>query len=213
MSQHIVLLGDSIFDNKSYTSGEPDVVTHLSGYLPGGWQATLLANDGDVTNDIPDQAKRIPADASQLVVSVGGNDALGSLPILQEPVRSIAEGLELMSEQSRRFEADYRNAVTAVLRRGFPTTICTIYYGNFPDPLTQRITRQALTMYNDVIIRVALDHGLPVIDLRLVCTEPGDYFNPIEPNGPGGKKIALAIAHAVGAMDASTQRSVIWGGE
>ena len=29
MSKHIVLLGDSIFDNRPYTGGKPDVVTHL----------------------------------------------------------------------------------------------------------------------------------------------------------------------------------------
>jgi len=31
MPQHIVLLGDSIFDNSVYTGGEPDVVEHLTG--------------------------------------------------------------------------------------------------------------------------------------------------------------------------------------
>ena len=31
MTQHLVLLGDSIFDNRTYTAGEPDVVSHPSG--------------------------------------------------------------------------------------------------------------------------------------------------------------------------------------
>jgi hypothetical protein len=34
--------------------------------------------------------------------------------------------------------------------------------------------------------------------LRLVCTEPSDYANPIEPSGSGGRKIALAIAASLG---------------
>jgi hypothetical protein len=49
--RHVVLLGDSIFDNKAYTSGGPDVVTQLQGILPSGWRATLGAIDGATTED------------------------------------------------------------------------------------------------------------------------------------------------------------------
>ena len=38
---HVVLLGDSIFDNAAYTNGGPDVVTQLRELLPAGWHATL----------------------------------------------------------------------------------------------------------------------------------------------------------------------------
>jgi hypothetical protein len=34
MAGHVVLLGDSIFDNRSYTAGAPDVITHLGSLLP-----------------------------------------------------------------------------------------------------------------------------------------------------------------------------------
>jgi hypothetical protein len=56
----------------------------------------------------------------------------------------------------------------------------------------------ALMMFNDVILRTAFERGVPVIDLRLVCTEPSDYANPIEPSGQGGRKIADAIVCALG---------------
>jgi hypothetical protein len=36
---HVVLLGDSIFDNAAYTRGEPDVVGHLRDLLPSPWRA------------------------------------------------------------------------------------------------------------------------------------------------------------------------------
>jgi hypothetical protein len=45
-----------------------------------------------------------------------------------------------------------------------------------------------------VILRVALDHGLGIIDLRSVCDQPTDYANPIEPSSAGGAKIARAIS-------------------
>ena len=61
---HVVLLGDSIFDNGAYTQGDPDVVTQLRPVLPKGWAATLLAVDGARTDDVPAQLSRLPDDAS-----------------------------------------------------------------------------------------------------------------------------------------------------
>jgi hypothetical protein len=56
----------------------------------------------------------------------------------------------------------------------------------------------ALVFFNDVILRSAYERGVGVIDLRVVCTEPSDYANPIEPSGTGGLKIARAILRDVG---------------
>ena len=75
--------------------------------------------------------------------------------------------------------------------------VCTVYHGNFPDADYQRRVVVALTLFNDVILRVAADHGLTVIDLRRICTAPADYANPIEPSSAGGAKIARAIVQAV----------------
>jgi len=201
MTRHLVLLGDSIFDNRAYTAGEPDVVTHLGAVLPAGWRATLCAVDGSVTTDLLDQVETVPADTSDLVVSIGGNNAIMNSDLLALPVSSTTEALDLFSDRLSEFEASYRAAIGRVLRLSLPTTVCTIYNGNFPDPQYARTAAVALTMFNDVILRVAFEHRLSVIDLRLVCTEPGDYANPIEPSGRGGLKIARAIARAVGALE------------
>ena len=45
---HLVLLGDSIFDNAAYVRGAPDLVRQLRGQLPTTWDATLLAVDGSI---------------------------------------------------------------------------------------------------------------------------------------------------------------------
>jgi hypothetical protein len=52
-------------------------------------------------------------------------------------------------------------------------------------------------LFNDVIIQCANDSDCPVIDLRTICTEREDYFNPIEPSAIGGEKIAKAIIDVV----------------
>jgi GDSL-like lipase/acylhydrolase family protein len=194
---HIVLLGDSIFDNGAYTRGGPDVITQLRHLLPPGWSGTLLAVDGDRIGDVARQAARIPADATHLVVSVGGNDALAHSDLLDQPARSAAEVLGLLADAAEAFERGYRRLLTLLLERRLPVTICTIYNGSFPDPQFQRIASTALCVFNDPIVRLAFQHTLGIVDLRLVCSEPGDYANPIEPSSVGGGKIARAILNTI----------------
>jgi lysophospholipase L1-like esterase len=131
---HLVLLGDSIFDNGRYTKGGPDVVAQVRSALPPGWKASLNAVDGATTRDIDAQLARLPRDASHLVLSIGGNDALATEPILRAKAGTVAEALTLLSGATKEFEAAYRKAIAACMRHDLPLAICTIYNGNFPDP-------------------------------------------------------------------------------
>jgi hypothetical protein len=78
--------------------------------------------------------------------------------------------------------------------------VCTIYNGDL-DASIRRAAAVALSVFNDAIHRVTAYRGVPVIELRQVCTEPGDYANPIEPSVAGGAKIARAIINAVARMN------------
>ena len=66
-----------------------------------------------------------------------------------------------------------------------------------------RVEVTGLCLFNDVILREAFRAGLPVIDLRLVCTDAADYArsSPIEPSVVGGGKIARAIGRLVTTYD------------
>ena len=194
---HVALLGDSIFDNGAYTSGGPDVVTQLRELLPAGWHATLGAVDGATTEDFATQVDGLPDGVTHLVVSLGGNDALGHVDLLDRRAHTAAEVLAELAHAAERFEKRYRHAIDEVRAQRLPITVCTIYNGNFPDAEFQRLASTALSVFNDAILRVAFEHRLDVIDLRLVCTEPRDYANPIEPSSHGGIKIAAAIAMAI----------------
>ena len=79
--------------------------------------------------------------------------------------------------------------------------MCTIYYPNFPDPIVQRIAKAALASFNDIIIVLAAEHCIPILDLRLVCNEGSDYANEIEPSGKGGEKIAAAMIEMIRDRD------------
>jgi hypothetical protein len=194
---HVVLLGDSIFDNAAYVAGAPDVVRQVRQRLPQGSKATLAAVDGSTMREVPQQLRRLPGDATHQVLSVGGNDALGSSDFLGAPARSTAEALSGLADIGAGFERGYRSVLAEVLGQGLPTAICTIYYPRFPDAALQKVAVAGLTVFNDCIVRAAFTHGLPLLDLRLICTEDGDYANPIEPSARGGEKIARAIVEFV----------------
>ena len=207
---HIALLGDSIFDNQTYTAGAPDVVGHLRAILPPQWQATLFAIDGSTTGDLAGQLKGVPPDATHLVISLGGNDALLNLDVLETPVTSTSDALAAFGERIGRFEKAYSAAIDAALSLKRDTTVCTIYNADL-EPSLAPPARILLMMFNDVILRVAFERGVRVIDLRLVCTEPADYAHEIEPSGVGGRKVALAIARSVDATEGPGSLSTVFG--
>jgi hypothetical protein len=190
---HLVLIGDSILDNGAYTRGGPDVESQVRGLLAPGWEATLLAVDGSTTDHVADQLGRLPKQATHLVLSVGGNDALMHQRILEAPASSMAESIEALADVASDFERRYRLAIAACMDTALPLTVCTIYNGCFDDRSFQRLASATLTMFNDAIIRVAIEHSLPVIDLRFVCDRAEDYAHQIEPSSVGGAKIARVI--------------------
>jgi hypothetical protein len=207
---HVALLGDSIFDNGAYTSGGPDVARQLTSMLPAGWRASLLAVDGAMMGDLEHQLYGLPADVTNVVVSIGGNDVLQNLEVLRLKVKSSSEALLALGKRAQGFERGYRAAIDRVRKLDLPTTICTIYNGNLTGD-EGAAARVALMAFNDVILRVAFELNLPVIDLRLVCGEPADYANPIEPSSRGGEKIAHAILRSLGLVTLPVDNSRVYG--
>ena len=207
---HAILLGDSVFDNRAYVTPAPDVVHQLRRRLGGSGEATLLAVDGNITRDVAArQLQRLPGDATHLIVSVGGNDALGHAGLLNAPARSIGEALERLADAQAVFATAYRVMLDAVAARRLPIAVCTIYDTHYPEPQGRRVNA-ALALFNDAITRLAFARGVGLIDLRLVCTDPADFANPIDPSEQGGDKIGAAIASFVAAGTEERGRSAVW---
>lgn len=192
----VVLLGDSIFDNARYVPEGKCVIEHLREQLPAGWQATLLAVDGAVAEDVALQLRRLPEEATDLVVSVGGNDALGVATRLMEPAGSGAAYLERLAAVHGWFTEQYRDMLRGVVATRRQVRVCTIYDAI---PSLSAGERAGLCVFNDVIVREALRARVAVLDLRQVCDDRDDYsaMLPIEPSVIGGKKIASAIERVV----------------
>lgn len=207
---HIVLLGDSILDNGAYVGDGPDVVSQLRERLPSGGRATLAAMDGTVASGIGRQLDAAPHDATHLVVSAGGNDALRYADVLGEGAASVGEALEKLATVREAFVQDYRAMLDAVVARGMPVAVCTIYDARFPDARQRRLASTGLTIFNECITREASARGLAVIDLRLICRSDQDLATPIEPSVKGGAKIASAIAAFAAEYDWRKGRSEVF---
>ena len=147
-----MLLGDSIFDNAAYVAGAPDVVRQVRRRLPQGSKATLAAVDGGKIGDVRRQLRRLPADATHLVIGVGGNDGPGSSDFLGASVRSTAKALSGLADIGDEFERCYLAMLAGVLARGLHTAICTVYYPRFPDAALQKVAVAGLTVFNDCIV-------------------------------------------------------------
>ncbi len=192
---HVVLLGDSIFDNAAYVGprGTP-LIAWLRQELPAGWRATLRAVDGSTTHDLPVQLRDLPAGASHLVISIGGNNALFHKSVLGESARCAAAVFQRLAAIQEEFTSDYSAMLETVRTVERPIILCTIYEPRYPDPVEQRLAVTALSVFNDVIVRQAVEWGLPLLDLRKTCRDSSDFANPIEPSSSGGARIARAIA-------------------
>jgi hypothetical protein len=205
---HVVLLGDSIFDNASYVPPGLAVIDQLKASLPAEWTATLLAVDGALVADVHEQIDRLPRDSTHLILSCGGNNALDHLLLVAQPVRTVGDALTLFDGIRLRFRAEYDALLSRLLDTGRPLAVCTVYDtvpGIGGDMLA------ALAMFNELILRLAIGRSIPLLDLRLVFDSHSDYseISPIEPSAAGGAKLVRAIGRMLREHDFATRRSII----
>src|ERR1700730_18188353 len=109
------------------------------------------------------QLDRIPNDATHLVVSAGGNDALGEAAFLEEKADSVAEIMAKLADVREQFGTRYRSMLDLVLDRKLPTAVCTIYDPRFPDAHLRRIAAGALSVFNAAITREAFARHIALI--------------------------------------------------
>ena len=201
----LVLVGDSVFDNAAYVNG-PDVRDQVETKMPDDWAVSLLAVDGSYILDVQNQLEQLPGDAQILVVSTGGNDVLVQTEVLNDAVTTVGEALLLLGDAVGQFREDYCRMLEAVVATDVQPYICTIYRPDFPDEDFQSMTSTALGLFNDVIVEEASLRLLPILDIRAIFTDSGDYANPIEPSVQGGQKLADEIAGLIDDWGSGTNR-------
>ncbi len=206
---HIVLIGDSIFDNASYVDEEESVIEVLRKSLSTEAKTSLLAVDGDVTTDIPQQLRLFPSNATHTFVSCGGNDALRIVNVLEKSVSTVGDAMSILSSVRKQFRINYSMMLQAIVGKTDNLTVCTIYN---TIPSTREPVLSALALFNEIILQEAVALNLSIIDLRLVFTDEADYstMSSIEPSGRGSIKIVNSINKVVNTHDYTRKISSVY---
>lgn len=175
--------------------------------LPAGERATLIAEDGATVSTVLLQLEQVPADATHLALSAGGNDALWTAgDVFSQQSTDVRSSLQRIAESLAYFTSEFRKLIDAMLEFRLPIAFCTVYDSV---PGLGPPEKAGLCLFNDTITRTAFECRATLIDLRSICNDSSDYspVSPIEPSASGGEKIARALLSAL--SDSSDFRRVI----
>ncbi|MDC0140738.1 SGNH/GDSL hydrolase family protein [bacterium] len=217
VEKRIYLLGDSIIDNTPYVQkNEKDVVSHLNSMYKSSPQINIYnrAVDGHTMKDLLDTQLSDEGlnEATNIVVSIGGNDLLGNLYFLIDAM-GLYQGQESKvfqrtTTRNKSFEdtyfeiikpmqQEYESIVANLSNYRAKLLLCTVYEGDLvdTDEFNDVIysSKTMLSIFNDIVYRTAQKYNAEVLELRDIFVSPEDYANPIEPSHIGGEKLAKAI--------------------
>jgi hypothetical protein len=198
---HLALVGDGILANGAHTQGEPDTASALAKLLPA-WTVSLVAGEGSLIADVAAQLPKLAAPVDVAVLSIGANDAMRHVDLLQQPAETSGETLDALIHMADGFAGMYERVVKTVRGHAPRLVVCTMYEPPLVGKNTANRARVLLTVLNDGILRAAYRWGLDVLELRAICTAPEDFTQQISPSAAGAAKIAHAIAAAVGGTEA-----------
>ena len=199
LNKELVLLGDSIIDNKTYVlDGEFSVLEHIKSKTET--PVTQLALDGATTDDvINSQINVIPFGTSHIVLSIGGNDLLNEIGFLMEdfkytPNQVLERCQSLIAPITQKYESIVSQLKTTSRAN---LLLCTVYEGNLEGSVMYDdiaiSSRAMLSLFNDSIYKTHNMFKTEILELRNIFVSPEDYANPIEPSHIGGEKLARAI--------------------
>lgn len=198
---HLALVGDGILANGAHSKGQPDSAAALRQLLPA-WTVSLVAGEGSMIADVASQLPKLNGAVDIAVLSVGGNDAMRHVDLLQQPAASSGETLDALIAMADGFAGMYERVVKSVRERAPRLIVCTIYEPPLVGKNTANRARVLLTMLNDGVLKAAYRWGLDVLDLRAICREPEDFTLQVSPSGAGAAKIAHAIAAVLEGTEA-----------
>ena len=224
MPKKIILLGDSIIDNKSYVlSNELDVTEHLEKLFSD--ESNIAIENHAVDGDTMYQLQRdqldsnLLSDSTHIVVSIGGNDLLYNISFLQTTsklskimgkgamigkwgVKELNPSRNKVFEETyfeiiKPFKKQYETIVANLSNHRANLLLCTVYEGDLVDSDefsdVNNSSKTMVSIFNDIVYRVANKYGADVLELRDIFVRPEDYANPVEPSHIGGGKLAEAI--------------------
>jgi hypothetical protein len=209
----IALLGDSVFDNGSYVDSESESVFGV--LKSSGESCELYAVDGTVISSVYSQWERLEPNlknTQNIFLSVGGNNALGSLHLIADRMQSSEKELmQILDSFFAKFEDELHNLYEYISDNAgkIPVYVANIYYPCF-DFANRGFDFQALKAtgnhlkilkivdhLNVIIEEKAQDYYFGVMDINSAFHSKGFYANEIEPSFQGSQLLAGMIRDAM----------------
>ena len=203
----LYMLGDSVFDNVDYVKeGERGTEAWTKHLLePYNVGIEFLALDGATTVHVRNsQLGYLDQDTELIVMSIGGNDLLGILPLLETNQGSMLKTFAVMEEERESFRKSYAGMLEAIRKKSPKAKIGVfdIYYPCWKSPRPFRplppysenldkASRMGVDLFNKTIRDFFEKED--VKPLSSICSEEIHFADPIEPSSEGSRVIAEAV--------------------
>lgn len=206
--RHVVLIGDAL-GNLASLRGQG--AGALEGKLrPGAdpsWKLTILPA-GDLIRR--SRVLEFPADATHVLISIEGNRAIANSGLLEGQPASYQEGLARLSFAADQFEDVVAGLIHVAQATRLPTVVCTMWLPRYAEPVRQRAAAAALAIFNDRILRRAIEARISIVDLRGAATEAGDYADQTLMSRAGLQKAANLVWRALHEISRGEPRTEIF---
>jgi hypothetical protein len=179
ISKHIILLGDSMLNNKKYVKNGKSIYDLLEKNCK---KDTIFnyAVDGAFITDVYQQINKIPIDDNNsntfIFLSIGGNNFIDTT----ENIDSIFE--------------DYQNLVNSIQTKMNESNIIllNLYY---PNNKEYHSYHERIKNWNTKLYKFVNEKKLKILKVNNFLNEPEDFTSNIEPSEIGGEKIAQNIKY------------------
>ena len=198
----ISFLGDSVLDCDSYTKSKKNTVDYVLELISGGKKKKNLVNDqsidGYTVHNVLANCDKANAKSEYIVISAGGNDLLqNALPLLAKDLE-VNDLLGLLNRELDKNIKAYRTVIGNLRKQGRKFLLIGLYDGNIAYDFNtyqgiDNACETVISMWNDRLFRLASEFDyVDVLETRNIFDETC-YYNDIEPNDRGAKRLAKQI--------------------
>ena len=182
-NKNIVLIGDSMLQNKSYVSNGKSITDILEKSMPHN---TIFnyAVDGTTISGVYQQIKEIPIEFNNsntfIFLSAGGNDIID-----RAQSGSTNENIDSIFDEYCKMVHSLKTKMNES-----KITLLTLYY---PDSKDYHLYYGMIKDWNKKLDEFAKEKGFAILKTNSLLSLPTDFTSNIEPSETGGEKIAKSI--------------------
>ena len=208
LSRHVVLLGDALLE--AYSSIDKTPGKFEDDLLPGSRNQWKISVVSAAEVERAGSSLALPRDATHAVIFIEGNHAIERSGLLDSRPDAYGHTLEQLTLAADEFERTLEGLIHVAQAARLVIMVCTMFLPNYKDPARQRTACAALAVFNDRVTKRAAEARASLVDLRLICNEPGDYDKPTQLSRSGLRKAANVIRFAMFELDAGARRSEVF---